>query len=119
MGDDVQPRDISWLAELAQHSVDRVEGGVNLFPDLSSCQDNLARHEDQQHDLGFDHTIDETREQLRFITAELSVTISQALQANGELDVATPDNVLYLELGELRIETKLLHYARVFAGCKA
>ena len=56
---------------------------------------------------------------LGFITAELSMTISQALQANGELDVTTPDNVLYLELRELRVETELLHYARVFAGRKA
>ena len=92
------------LAELAKHSVDRVEGRVDLFSDLSwsskiavsaswysdgsdddvdrplrgivckqqrnvvnhlcTCEHDLPRHEDQKHNFGLDHTVDETREQL-------------------------------------------------------
>ena len=81
-----------WFPELAQHGVDRVKCGVNLFSDLSrpmkeirsamalctvaSCpsasnnylctsKDNLARDEDKQDDLRFDHAVNETGEELR------------------------------------------------------
>ena len=82
----------SRLAEFDKHSVDRVEGRVDLFSDLrrptrvtrsvkasyvvGSCpsasnnylctrEDNLARDKDEQDDLGLDHTVDEAGEQLR------------------------------------------------------
>lgn len=32
---------------------------------LSTSQHNLSRDEDQEHDFGLDHAIDETREQLK------------------------------------------------------
>ena len=84
-------RTLLWFPELAQHGVNCVECGVDLFSDLirptketssvtascmvASCpsasnnylctrEDNLARNEDEQDDLGLDHTVDETREQL-------------------------------------------------------
>ena len=80
-----------WFSELAQHGVNCVECGVDLFSDLirptketssvtasymvASCpsasnnylctrEDDLARNEDEQDDLGLDHAVDETREQL-------------------------------------------------------
>ena len=31
---------------------------------FSTGQDNFSRYEDEQHNLGLDHTIDETREEL-------------------------------------------------------
>jgi len=31
---------------------------------LSASQDDLSGHEDEEHDLWFDHTVDQTREQL-------------------------------------------------------
>ena len=40
----------------------------------------------------------------------------QTLQTDGELDVARPDDVLDLEVGELRVEPELLDDAGVFAG---
>ena len=82
-------RKLLWFPELAQHGVNRVECGVDLFSDLrrptritrsvkasyvvASCpsasnnylctrEDNLARDKDEQDDLGLDHTVDETRE---------------------------------------------------------
>lgn len=77
---------------------------------------DLARDEDQEYDLGLDHTVDKTREQLMqtmnnvidhkhnrkthlwLITAELSVAVRKPLQANGELHVTTAHNVLNLKL---------------------
>ena len=31
---------------------------------LRACEDDLARNEDEEHDLGLDHPVDETREEL-------------------------------------------------------
>ena len=31
---------------------------------LGAGQDDLSGHEDEEHDLWFDHTVDQTREQL-------------------------------------------------------
>jgi len=86
-----------WFPELAQHCVDSVERGINLFSDLSTSQNNFPRYKDEQHDLGFDHAVDETRKELWFITAELPVAVCQSFQPNGELDIATTHNVLNLE----------------------
>ena len=35
-----------------------------IHPYLSASQDDLSRHEDEEHDFWFDHTVDQTREQL-------------------------------------------------------
>lgn len=43
------------------------------------------------------------------------VAASQTLEADGEVDVARPDNILDLKIGEFRIEPKLLDDTRVFA----
>ena len=48
-----------------------------------------------------------TTTNLRLVTAELTVRISQSLQANGELDIAATDDVLDLELRELCVEAGL------------
>ena len=100
---------------------------------LCTREDNLARDEDEQDDLGLDHTVDETREQLRepcqpldsiqpnaathlgLVTAELPVAVREALQTNGELHVATADDVLDLEFRELGIEAELLDDPCIFA----
>ena len=42
----------------------------------------------------------------------------EALQADGEADVAATNDVLDLEVCELRVETKLLDDARIFARGK-
>ena len=46
------------------------------------------------------------------------VARSETLETDGELDVARSDNVLNLEIRELRVETKLLDDAGVFARCE-
>ena len=81
------------LAELAEHRVDGVERCVDLLPDLvvgegsvsiheqernpgeldlgwmdsylGTREDDLARHENEQDNLGLDHPVDQTREELR------------------------------------------------------
>ena len=42
----------------------------------------------------------------------------EALQTDGELHVARPDDVLDLEVCEFRIEAQLLNDARVLARCQ-
>lgn len=103
---------------------------------LGTREDNLARDKNEQDDLGLDHTVDETREQLRnplsyssvhsqdgathlwLVTAELPVAVRKTLQTDRELDVTTADNVLDLELRELGIEAKLLDDPGVLARRK-
>lgn len=60
--------------EVLKHRVDHFKGLVNLFSNFRTSQDDLAADEDQQHDLGLDHSVDETREQLRLIRAEVVMT---------------------------------------------
>jgi hypothetical protein len=93
------------LAEILQNGVHHLEGlvyflvlvsmfgffmSMHMTANLSNfgtCQDDLARHKDQQDDLRFDHTIDETREQLGLIRAEIVMTRRKSFQTNGKLDV--------------------------------
>ena len=91
-----------------KHRVDHFKGLVDLFSNLRTSQNNLAGDEDEENDLGLDHTIDQTREQLRLIRAEIVMARSKTLQTNGELDVARADNVLDLAVRELGIEAKYL-----------
>jgi len=57
--------------EILEHRVDHFKCLVDLFPDLRTSKDDLATDEDQEHDLRLDHSINETREQLRLIGAEV------------------------------------------------
>ena len=70
-----------------QHGVNHFEGLVDLLADLGTGEDDLAADEDEEHNLGLDHPVDETREQLGLIRAELMMARSQTLKADGELDV--------------------------------
>jgi len=101
-----------------QHRVDHLERLVDLLADLGASEDDLAAHEDEKDDLGLDHAVDETREELGLVRAEVVMLGRKTLQADGELDVARTDNVLDLEVGELGVEAELLDDARVLARGK-
>lgn len=98
-----------------KYRVDQLESLVDLLADFSTSQDNLAADENQENDLGLHHAIDQTREQLRLVGAEVVVTRGQSLQTDGELDVAGADDILDLEIGKLGVETKLLDNTRILA----
>jgi hypothetical protein len=98
-----------------QHRVDHLEGLVDFLADLGTSQDDLATDEDEKHDLGFDHAVDETGEQLGFIRTEIVMARCQTLKSDRELDIARADNVLNLEVGELGIESKLLNNTSVLS----
>ena len=102
-----------------QHRIDHLERPIDLLADFGASQDNLAAHEDQQDDLGLYHAVDEARKQFGFVRAEMVMPRCETLQSNGELNVARPNNVLYLEIGELGVEAELLDDASVFARGKA
>jgi len=57
--------------EVLKHRVDHFECLVDLFTDLGTSQDDLSTDEDQEHNLGLDHSVDEAREQLRLVRAEI------------------------------------------------
>ena len=50
-----------------KHRIDHLKRLIDLLAHLGPCQDDLATDEDQEHDLRLDHTVDETRKQLRLI----------------------------------------------------
>lgn len=83
------------LAEVRQHRVDELKSCVDLLTDLGAGKDNLARHEDEEHNLRLHHAVDETREKLWLVTAESMMARSKTLETNGELDVTRAHNVLY------------------------
>jgi hypothetical protein len=57
--------------EVLKHRVDHFKGLVDLLSHLGASQDNLAADEDQKHNFRLDHSVDETREQLRLVRAEV------------------------------------------------
>lgn len=71
-----------------KHGIDHLECLVDFLANLGASEDNLAADEDQQDDLGFDHAVDETREQFRLVRAEVVMAASKAFKSDGELDVA-------------------------------
>lgn len=106
------------LAEILQDRVDELEGVIDLITDLGAGKDDLAADEDQEHDLGLDHTVDQAREQLGFVGTEVVMARSQTFETDGELDIARTDNVLDLEVGELGVEAELLDDTGVLARGK-
>jgi hypothetical protein len=101
-----------------QDRVDHLECLVNLLADLGTSQDDFAADEDQKHNLGLNHAVNETREQLRLVGAEIVVARSKTLKPNGELDVTAANDILYLEVGELCVEAELLYDTSIFARGK-
>jgi len=57
--------------EILKHRVDHFKGLIDLFSDFRTSQDDLSTYEDQKHNLWLDHSVDETREQLRFVRTEV------------------------------------------------
>ena len=108
----------SGLAEVGEHGVDELESLVDLLANLGTSQDDLARDEDQEDDLGLHHAVDETGEECGLVGAEHVVTACQTFETDRELDVARADNVLDLKVGELRVEAKLLDDTSVLAAGK-
>ncbi len=62
-----ETRRVSRFLVFREHRIDVLKGFVDLFPDFGTGEHDLARHEDEQHDLGLHHTVDETRKELRLI----------------------------------------------------
>jgi hypothetical protein len=106
------------LAEVLKHGINHLKGLVDLLADLGARKNNLTTDEDQEHNFRLDHSVDETREQLGFVGAEVMMARSETFQSDGKLDVARADDVLNLEVRELGIETKLLDDACILAAGK-
>jgi hypothetical protein len=86
------------LPELGEHRVDVLKRLVDVLALLPTREDDLAGDEDQQHNLGQLHAIDQPGEELGLVLREVTVGPRETLQANGELDVARADHVLDLKL---------------------
>lgn len=98
-----------------KHRVDHLKSLINLFSYFGTCQDNLARYKDEQHNLGLDHAINQTGEQLRLIGAKVVMARGKTFETDRELDVTGADNILDLEIRELGVETELLNDTGIFA----
>jgi hypothetical protein len=91
------------------------EGLVNFLSDFGTSQDDLATDEDQKNNLGLDHSVDQTREQLGLVRAEVVMARCKTLQTDRELDITGANNILDLEVREFCVESKLLDDTSVFA----
>jgi hypothetical protein len=92
-----------------------LKGTIDFLSDFGASEHNLSRDEDQQNDLWVDHSIDQTREQFRFVRREHAVAVCQTLQSNGESNITAPDDILDLKVHKLGVETKLLDDPGVLA----
>jgi len=57
--------------ELHEHRVYVLKGSVYLLPHLGSGEDDLARDEGEDHDLGVCHAVYQPREDLRLILSSI------------------------------------------------
>jgi len=73
--------------EILKHRVDHFKSLVNLLSHFGTRQDDLAGDENEQHNLGLDHTVNQTREQFRLVGAEVVVTRGKTFETDRELDV--------------------------------
>ena len=64
-----------FLLKLTQQRVYVLEGGGNVLALLRTSEDDLPRNEDEEHYLGFNHPVDETREELRLVLRKGAVAI--------------------------------------------
>lgn len=106
------------VSHTRQHRIDQLESLVNLLTHFGASQDDLTADEDQEHNLGLHHTVDQTGEEFGLVGAEVVVARSQTLQTDGEFDIAGADDVLDLEVRELGVKAELLDDTGVLAGCK-
>jgi len=106
------------IAHTREHRIDQLESLVNLLTHFGASQDNLSADEDQEHNFGLHHAVDETGEEFRLIGAEVVMARSQTLQTDGKFDIAGADDVLDLEVRELGVEAELLDDTGILAGCK-
>ncbi|KAB8339080.1 hypothetical protein FH972_022016 [Carpinus fangiana] len=98
-----------------QHGNHHLEGLVDLLADLGTSEDDLAADEDEENNLRFHHAVDEAREQLRLVRAEVIVPHGQAFETDGEADITRSDDILDLEVRELGIEAQFLYDTRILA----
>ena len=54
--------------EVLENGIDVVKGLIDLLSDLGPGQHHLAAAEDEEHDPGLDHPVDQTWEQLGLVT---------------------------------------------------
>lgn len=101
-----------------QDWVNHLESLIDLLADLGTSENDLAADEDEQDNLGLDHAVNQAREQLRFVRAEVVMLRSKAFKSDGKLDIARSHNVLDLEVGELGIESELLNDTSILARGK-
>lgn len=68
------------LAEVRENRVNELKGLVDLLADFGTGEDDLSRHEDEQHNLGLHHTVDETGEEfgLRHVSFNVKVSMKCA-----------------------------------------
>lgn len=104
-----------FVVHTRKHRVDQLKSLVYLLADFSTGKDDLAADEYQKDDLGLHHTVDQTREKLGFIGAEVVMARCKSFQANGEFDITRADDVLDLEVRELGVKSELLNNTSVFA----
>lgn len=64
-----------FFLELFKYRVHVVEGSIDVFFIFGSGKYDLATGEDQQHDLGALHSIDEAREDFRLVGTEAVVFV--------------------------------------------
>jgi len=71
---DADRRSRSDLFKVLKHRVDHLESLIDFLANFGTSQNNLAADEDQEHDLWFHHSINQTRKQFRFIRTKVHVS---------------------------------------------
>lgn len=67
----------SWLTELGEHRVNVVKSSLDLVAILGAGKYNLARNENEEHDFGGNHAVNEAREKFGFVCNANKTRISQ------------------------------------------
>lgn len=73
---------------------------------MHTSEHNFSGDEDQKHNPGLDHSIDESRKQFRFVAAELTVCQDKTFQSNRKFDITAAHHVLNFEVQKLGLLPK-------------
>ena len=80
---------LSLLPELMEHWIDVVVCLVYIMSRFGTCQHDLAAGENQQHDLGIHHLVDQSWEKFWLIvaTTELLLLFLKCLKLDAETNI--------------------------------
>ena len=95
-----------------------LESSIDILPGLCASENDLARSENEETDLGVVHVINQTWESIRVeIAVGRVVTLVKTFQLDFKVNGARTNHVLDLEIRQFDLIAHLLNRSSIVPGC--